>query len=145
MTDLDRLLHDHAIARLITRYATLNDAARWDAVAALYTEDGRMSRPIAPDSFTEGRAAILAGFLARPARASRHIVANILVDVAADGITATASSQILLFTASEADDGGLPIQSAKPPLVGSYADRLVYQDGVWKFTERRGSLDFRQA
>jgi ketosteroid isomerase-like protein len=145
MTDLDHLLHDHAIARLITRYAALNDAARWDEVAAMYTEDGRMSRPTAPDSFTEGRAAILAGFLARPARASRHIVANILVDVATDGMTATASSQILLFTASEADDGGLPIQSPKPPLVGSYADRLAYADGVWKFTERRGSLDFRQA
>ena len=145
MTTLDQLLATQAITRLITLYAALNDAARWDEVAALYTEDGRMSRPTAPDSFTEGRAAILAGFLARPARASRHIVANILIDVAADGATATATSQILLFLASDAEDGGLPIQSPKPPLVGSYADRLAYVDGAWKFTERRGSLDFRQA
>jgi ketosteroid isomerase-like protein len=49
-----------AIAELITRYAALNDAGDWDGVAALYTEDGRMSRPTAPDEFIDGRAAILA-------------------------------------------------------------------------------------
>ena len=56
------------ITELITRYATLNDTADWEAVAELYTEDGRMSRPTAPDEFVSGRAAILAAF--RPARAA---------------------------------------------------------------------------
>jgi ketosteroid isomerase-like protein len=37
-----------AITELITRYAALNDAGDWDAVAALYTEDGRMNRPTVP-------------------------------------------------------------------------------------------------
>ena len=35
---------------LIALYANLNDAARWDEVAALYTEDGSMTRPTAPDA-----------------------------------------------------------------------------------------------
>jgi hypothetical protein len=70
--------------------------------------------------------------------------------MADDGLTATASSQILLFTGSADPAGGLspanlPIASASPPLVGSYADRLVLADGVWLFTERRGSLDFQPA
>jgi ketosteroid isomerase-like protein len=131
-----------AIAELITRYAALNDAGDWDAVAALYTEDGRMSRPTAPDDFIAGRAAILAGFKSRPRRASRHFVANILITLEEE-TRARATSQILLFTGAAADDGGLPIQSAAPPLVGSYEDTLVKTEDGWRFSERRGRLDFR--
>jgi hypothetical protein len=120
-----------AIAELITRYAALNDAGDWDGVAALYTEAGRMSRPTAPAEFIDGRAAILAAFRARPARTLRHIVANVLVTLDSDS-DARASSQILLFT-----------QSANPPLVGSYHDRLIKTAHGWRFVERRASMDFR--
>src|SRR5438128_2147256 len=34
MTPLDRLLHEHEISRLITRFGQLNDTADWAAVAA---------------------------------------------------------------------------------------------------------------
>ena len=130
-----------AIAELITRYAALNDAGDWDGVAALYTDEGRMSRPTAPDDFIAGRAAILAAFRARPLRATRHVVANVLVTL--EGETdARATSQILLFTGTSASEG-LPVQSATPPLVGSYRDRLTRTDRGWRFVERRGSLDFR--
>jgi ketosteroid isomerase-like protein len=131
-----------AIAELITRYAALNDAGDWDAVAALYTEDGRMSRPTAPDTFITGRAAILAGFKSRPPRASRHFVANILIKLE-DETRARATSQIMLFTGTAAADGGLPVQSEAPPLVGSFDDTLVKTEGGWRFAQRRGSLDFR--
>jgi hypothetical protein len=131
-----------AIAELITRYAVLNDTADWAAVAALYTENGRMSRPVAPEEFTSGRAAILAAFQARPRRASRHVVANVLVTL--DGEErARAVSQILLYTGTAADDGGPPILSASSPLVGTWEDTLVKTPEGWRFAERRGSLDFR--
>jgi 3-phenylpropionate/cinnamic acid dioxygenase small subunit len=119
------------IAELITRYAALNDAADWDGVAALYTEDGRMNRPSDPDVFVVGRSAILAAFKARPPRIARHIVANVLVTIEGNA-RASASSQILLFAGS----------SASPPLIGTYYDRLVHTELGWRFTERRGSLDF---
>jgi ketosteroid isomerase-like protein len=119
---------ERAIERLIIDYAAHNDAADWDAVAALYVQEGRMSRPTAPDDFIEGRDAILAAFKSRPPRATRHICANIRVDVTGD--TATATGQILLFTGHEA------------PKVGSYADRLTRTANGWRFAERRGSLDF---
>ena len=131
-----------AIAELITRYAVLNDTADWAAVAALYTEQGRMSRPVAPDEFISGRTAILAAFLARPRRASRHVVANVLVRLEGED-RARASSQILLYTGTTADDGGLPILSASSPLVGTWEDTLVKTPEGWRFLERRGSLDFR--
>ena len=131
-----------AIADLITRYAALNDLGDWEAVAALYTQDGRMSRPTAPDEFISGRAAILAAFRSRPPRASRHVVANVLVTLEGD-TRARASSQILLFIGSVAADGGLPLLAATAPLIGSYADTLVKSAQGWRFAERRGSLDFR--
>jgi ketosteroid isomerase-like protein len=117
-----------AIERLIIDYAAHNDASDWDAVVALYVPEGRMSRPTAPDDFIEGQGAILAAFKSRPARTTRHICANIRVDV--DGDRATATSQILLFTGHEA------------PKVGSYADKFTRTADGWRFTERRGSLDF---
>ena len=129
MKPLETLLAERDIERLIVAYAAANDAGEWDAVGAMYVEDGRMSRPTAPDDFIEGRAAILAAFKARPPRTTRHIVANIRVDVSGD--TATATSQILLFTGAD-----------KAPLVGSYHDKLVKTPEGWRFRERRGSLDF---
>jgi hypothetical protein len=130
-----------AIAELVTRYAALNDAGDWEAVASLYTEDGRMSRPAAPDDFITGRSAILESFRARPPRAARHIVANVLVTLEGHG-RAGATSQILLFTGSPSAHGGLPALSVAAPLVGTYRDRLIRTGLGWRFVERRGSLDF---
>lgn len=130
MDAVDLLTAERACERLIIDYAALNDAGDWNAVAALYIADGRMSRPTAPDDFLEGRDAILAAFNARPSRASRHICANIRISVCSGG-TATATSQILLFTGPD-----------QAPKVGSYQDRLTLTADGWRFVERRGSLDF---
>lgn len=129
MDAVERLLAERAIERMILDYAANNDAGDWDAVAATYLPDGRMSRPTAPEAFIEGRDAILAAFRARPARASRHIVSNVRVDVASE--VATATSQIMLFTGA-----------GQHPLVGTYHDRLARTAEGWRFAERRGSLDF---
>lgn len=118
-------------ARLINLYATLNDAARWAEVAALYAEDGSMTRPTAPDAPIVGRAAILAAFTARPPRTTQHITTNIVVDVI-DADTAVATSAMLLFTAPDA-----------PPLVGGFVDRFRRVRGEgWRFAERRGTMTF---
>src|ERR1700683_4329716 len=123
MDDSEVWMSKAAIAELITRYAALNDAGDWDGVAALYTEAGRMSRPNAPEESIAVPAAILAAFRARPARTSRHIVANVLVTLDSE-TDARASSQILLFT-----------QSATPPLIGTYHDRLINTAQGWRFVE----------
>lgn len=127
---LDRLIAERACELLIIDYAALVDAANWGAVAALYIVNGRMSRPTNPEDFIEGRDAILKGFLDRPPRTTRHICANIRVTIHSLS-HATATSQILLFTAADA-----------LPLVGSYTDKLVDEGEGWRFAERRGSLDF---
>jgi len=124
-----RLAIEHDCATLIARYANLNDAARWDEVAALYAPAGRMSRPTAPDAWIEGREAILAAFLARPPRTTRHVCSNVVIDVL-DADHALGESAMLLFTGEAA------------PKVGSFHDRFVRGPDGWQFAERRGTLTF---
>lgn len=127
--------------KLINRYTLLNDAADWDAVADLYTQDGQMARPSAPDQPIVGRSAIVAAFKSRPARAARHVVSNIVVDVLSEN-EAIAQSVIVLYQGIASEHGGLPTRDPKSPLVGTYTDRLRRTDDGWKFSERRGGLDF---
>lgn len=142
MTEAERRAIEADCERLIKRYVNLNDAQDWPAVAALYTVDARMGRPSQPGTFVEGRAAILAAFQARPPRAQRHQVSNIVVDVeSAD--EAGAFSVIVLYQGDPAPDGALPAMSASAPLVGWYRDRLVRTTEGWRFAERIGGLDFR--
>ena len=97
MTPSDANVIETACARLILAYARLNDAGRWEDVAALFTEDGIMARPGAPDVDIVGRSAILASFLARPARASCHFCTNIIVTIESATV-ASATSLIQLYT-----------------------------------------------
>jgi len=116
-------------ARLVALYANLNDAARWEEVAALYTEDGIMARPTAPDAPVVGRAAILAAFRGRPPRKTRHLCSNVVIDVMSS-TDACGESAMVLFTAEG------------PPLAGSFHDHFVLTAEGWRFAERRGSLAF---
>jgi hypothetical protein len=138
----DRELTELACTRLINHYANLADAGDWEAVAHLYTENGRFARPSGDGSFIEGRQAILDSFLARPARAQRHIFANTVVTVEGPA-TARAFSAILLFQGDPAADGGLPVLNANSPLVGWYRDLIVQTPAGWRFQERVGGLDFK--
>ena len=129
MNDAARRAIEADCARLVNLYANLNDAADWAGVAALYAEDGVMTRPTAPDVAIVGRAAIQAAFAARPPRVTRHICANIVIDVE-DATHARGESAMLLFT------------GATVPLVGSFHDRFVLTAAGWRFAERRGSIIF---
>lgn len=142
MDDTARRAIEWDCTRLINLYALRNDAGDWDAVAALYTVDGLLARPSAPDKPIVGRDAILAAFKARPARAGRHVCSNIVVEVES-ATQASAFSVILLFQGEASEDGGLPVRDAKGPLVGWFKDRLVKTAEGWRFAERHGGLDFR--
>jgi len=142
VTEEERRAIEADCEKLIRRYVNLNDAQDWEAVAALYTEDARFARPSKPGEFVEGRAAILASFTARPPRAQRHIIANTVVDVE-DADHARAFSVIVLYMGDVPEEGGLPVQDAKSPLIGTFTDRLVRTGEGWRFAERVGGLDFR--
>ena len=142
MTESDRRAIEQDCERLIRQYVNLNDAQDWPAVAGLYAEDARFARPSSPGEFVEGREAILASFLARPARAQRHVIANTVVEVE-DADHASAFSVIILYMGDVAEGGGLPVQDPKSPLIGTFTDRLVRTGEGWRFAERVGGLGFR--
>ncbi|WP_144098393.1 nuclear transport factor 2 family protein [Croceicoccus sediminis] len=129
MTEAERIAIEHACARLVALYANLNDEARWDDVASLYAPDGSMTRPTAPDEPIVGREAIAAAFKARPARKTRHICSNVVID-ALSPTEAKGVSAMALFTPDA------------PPKLGSFHDDFVLMDGRWLFARRRGSLSF---
>ena len=130
MTDDERRAIEADCARLIALYANLNDAACWDEVAALYAEQGVMTRPTAPDAPIVGRDAILAAFRSRPPRTTRHVCSNVVIEVdSAD--EARGTSAMLLFTGAPA------------PLVGSFHDRFVRTAEGWRFAARHGTLLFQ--
>ena len=141
MTDDERRAIESDCTRLINHYVNLSDANDWEGCAALYTDDALFRRPSGGDP-VQGRAAILASFLARPARAQRHVVANIVVEVEGPN-AARAFSVIVLYTGQTGGEGALPVRDDSSPLIGWYRDRLVLTGAGWRFAERTGGLDFR--
>ena len=141
MTEDERRAIEAHCERLIKLYVNLNDAHDWDGCAALYTADARMGRPSGGPPI-EGRESILAAFNARPPRAQRHTVSNIVVDVE-NADNARAFSVIVLYQGDPAAAGELPAMSANSPLIGWYRDRLVRTAEGWRFAERIGGLDFK--
>ena len=129
------------VTRLIHEYTWANDAQDWDRCAALYTEDASFRRPSGGDPVV-GRAAILESFTARKPRAQRHVIANVLVDVEGPA-TARARSVIVLYMGDATDDGSLPAQDPKSPLIGTFTDLCVLTPDGWRFKERVGGLDFK--
>ena len=123
-------MHDDewAIEQQIRRFAMLNDAHDHDGIAALFTVDGRFSRPTEPDAPVIGRDAIRSFFRDRPKRTTRHVMANTVVTrIGAD--RAAAHSYVVLYLDTQV-------------LVGDFHDAFGLEDGQWLFTERRGSLAF---
>lgn len=141
MTEEERRAIEWDVTRLIHQYVNIGDAQEWEAVAALFTQEGSLRRPSGGEPI-RGREAILAAFKSRPPRALRHVVANIVVDVI-NPSEATAFSVILLFFGDLAADGLLPKLAPGTPLVGSFVDQVVKTNEGWRFASREGALDFR--
>jgi ketosteroid isomerase-like protein len=136
MTPIDRLIAEQDIARLITRFGLLNDAADWAGVAAMFTEGAKFVRPAGGDALV-GRDAIRAAFESRPPRKSCHLITNMVVDViSAD--EATARSTLVLYAAPAGS-----MDAGSPALIGGFHDRLVRTPDGWRFAERAGFLDLK--
>lgn len=143
MDRFERLAIEAECTRLINHYANLSDEGRWTELAGLFTEDAVFARPSSPDIPIRGRQAILDGFASRPALPGRRICANIVVTAESRDV-ATAFSVVAHYLGLGAPAGGLPINDTQPPLIGSFADRIVREGGDWRFAERRGELLFRR-
>ena len=126
-------------ARLILKYAYLNDERNFEALADLFTEQSVLYRPAAPEQAIVGRSAILEVFKKRPIEvATFHICSDIIIDVE-DDYVACGRSRILLLSGTKTEGNPLPTE-LKPAVPGTFRDRFQLTEGGWKFAERRGSL-----
>jgi hypothetical protein len=60
---------------------------------------------------------------------TKHVITNLVIELAPDGATATARSY---FTVLQATDG-LALQ---PIIAGRYHDAFARDEGTWRFSER---------
>jgi hypothetical protein len=121
---------EQCILALMAEYCDSIDRGDLDACAALF-RGGRWG--IAGD-LAEGEAAVrslLANVtLYNGVPLTRHLMSNVLIEVASDGDRATARSCIMVMQAVPPD---FPLQ---PIFIGSYRDVFVRDAGQWRFRER---------
>lgn len=126
-----------AIPNLLYRYAEAFDDGDFEGAARLFDRGYLMTQ----DSRIEGVPAILAMWQSwvhvyDGSPRTRHITTNPIIELAADGQSATCRSQWTVLQQTE----GYALQ-----IVGSgrYVDRFALTDGEWHFTERNyAKIDF---
>jgi hypothetical protein len=88
-------------------------------------------------------ASVFAGRQGLTRRTSRHVCTNVLVDVAADGNTATASTYLMNYRHDGADgQAANPAPANHPKFVGTYYDRFERTPEGWLIAERRFEMAF---
>jgi uncharacterized protein (TIGR02246 family) len=132
-----------ALRLLVDTYACHVDRRDTDAVAELFTEDGRLiahfySGPDGSVPVRAGRAEIRAALVAGLERylGTTHVVGGQVVDV--DGDHATGETVCLAHHVYERDgDRRLLVMAVR------YGDTFVRESGTWRFAERQLRLDWR--
>lgn len=111
--------------------------------ADFFAVDGSMSRPMAPDTVITGRETIRASLLTRPkSLLTKHLASNVMINVeSAD--SASGISYLTMISCTPGADAAPPHVSQGPLYFGEFKDRYVREDGVWKFAERRGSIQMK--
>jgi 3-phenylpropionate/cinnamic acid dioxygenase small subunit len=121
-----------AITALVHRYAELLDAGDLDGVAALFersawvagTRDFRVEGTEAVRHMYDGVILYEDG-----TPRTKHVITNLVIELAPDRTTATARSYFTVLQATE----GLALQ---PIIAGRYHDAFACDGGTWRFAER---------
>lgn len=128
----------HAITTLCYRYTAYIDAADWDALEALFAHATLTNEGV--DAPLVGGKAITDVYR-RTNRVhddgtlrTRHLTANLMVDIDEAAGTASARSAFVVFQQTAT----LPLQ---PIVTGRYRDRFDRAGGEWRFVQRHIIVD----
>jgi 3-phenylpropionate/cinnamic acid dioxygenase small subunit len=128
----------HAITTLLYRYTEMMDAADFDAVAQLFA-DAILTNEGVKGEISGGDA--IAQLYRNTNRVhddgtlrTRHLTANVIIDIDETASTATARSAFVVFQQTS----DLPLQ---PIVTGRYGDRFIRVDGTWHFAHRHITVD----
>ena len=128
----------HAITSLMFRYAEYIDAADFDAIGDLFA-DAVMTNEGVPGEVTGGEAIKQLYVGTNKVHddgtlRTRHLTANVAVDIEEAAGTATARSSFVVFQQTP----DLPLQ---PIVTGRYRDRFVRGGRGWHFAQRHIIVD----
>jgi ketosteroid isomerase-like protein len=121
-----------AIRALVHEYAERIDAGELDAVAALFSH-GTWSSPgrgMPLRGAEQVRRAYDGVILYDGVPCTKHVISNVTIEIADDGVTATARSYFTVLQARP----DFPLQ---PIIAGRYHDRFERVDGAWRFADRQ--------
>jgi hypothetical protein len=134
---------ERACERIVYAYSRALDLGDMSAAADLFAENGLMARPMAPEQVIQGRDAIRASLLTRPKTLlTKHLATNVTIDVESRN-SARGISCLTMIATTPPNDGKPPFVSTGPVYFGEFKDRFVRENGVWKFLERRGSIQMK--
>jgi SnoaL-like domain len=138
-----RIEIERACERLIFAYTRALDLGDSGRAADFFAERGSLARPMAPDQIIQGREAIRASLLTRPKTLlTKHLTTNVLIDVESPE-RAGGISYLTMIATMPAVGAAAPHLSPGPLYFGEFKDRFVLEDGIWKFAERRGSIQLK--
>ncbi len=144
MNDLERLLAERACERLIYEYARRIDSGEGAAIAELFTADAIWEGDIR----LEGSGEIGAWFARRAAltrRTSRHVCANVVVDVLGPDEAVARCLLVNYRHDRREDDAEAPAPARLPKYMGDIHDRFRRTPDGWRFDERRVTVVFLRA
>jgi hypothetical protein len=143
ISSAERIEIEHACEQLVYAYSRALDLGNLSAAADFFSENGSIARPMTPDQIVHGREAIRASLLTRPKNLlTKHLATNVMVQVdsrdAAHGI-----SYLTMIASTPSGGDEPPFLSNGPIYFGEFRERFVRENGVWKFQERRGSIQMK--
>ena len=147
MTDvispLERIEIERACERIVYEYSRALDLGDMSAAADFFAENGSMARPMAPDQVIQGRETIRASLLTRPKTLlTKHLATNVMIDVENRDM-ARGLSYLTMISTTPPADAKPPYLSQGPVYFGEFKDRFIREKGVWRFLERRGSIQMK--
>jgi hypothetical protein len=143
LTAAERLEIERACERLVYDYSRALDLGDLSGAADFFAENGSMARPMMPDQVIQGRETIRTSLQTRPkGLLTKHLATNVMIDVESRD-TARGLSYLTMIATTAAADARPPHVSQGPIYFGEFKDRFVREKGVWKFLERRGSIQMK--
>ncbi|HTV78346.1 MAG TPA: nuclear transport factor 2 family protein [Steroidobacteraceae bacterium] len=134
---------ERACERLTYVYSRALDVGDMNAAADCFAENGSFARPMNPGQVIQGREAIRASLITRPKTLlTKHLSTNVMIDVESRD-AARGLSYLTMISTTPPQAAAPPFVSAGPVWFGEMQDRFIRENGVWKFLERRGSIQMK--
>lgn len=142
MNEIEQLLAREQIRNQLSVYCRGIDRRDWDMVRACFADEHNHKHP--PFEGTLDEFIGFASTVLKTVAVSHHSIANVIVELAEDGLSASSQCNFTALHLIEAGQGGaLSFDTGDGDtdwlVGGSYADEWIYRDGQWLICGRQAA------